>query len=98
MLDSPTKYSIGDQSINPEWQAVPFRFSELVPPQHAASATKDQSISTNHSDCVQVNQQLALGLEVGEEDWTLQGVDTALFDSLFRGSEMDAAEMSHWTQ
>jgi hypothetical protein len=98
ILDSPTRYSIGDQSINPEWQAVPLHFGQLVPPQHAASATKDQSISTNYNDCVQVNQPLALGLEVGEEDWTLQGVDTALFDSLFRGSEMDAVEMSHWTQ
>ena len=96
MLDSPTRYSIDGQSINHDWQAVPLHFGEVVPPQHNASATKDQSIY--HRDGVQVTQPLALGLEVGEEDWTLQGVDTTLFDSLFRGSEMDATEMSHWTQ
>jgi hypothetical protein len=98
MLDSLTRYSIYDQSLNPERQAVPLHFGMLVPPQQHASATQDQSISIDHRDGVQMTPPLELGLELGEEDWTLQGVDTALFDSLFRGSEMDVAEMPHWTQ
>lgn len=98
MLDCPTRYSIGDQSVNTDFQAVPWRFGSLVHPQHSASATNDQSISSFHGDGVQVAQPLIWGLEVDAEDWALQGVDTALFDSLIRGSELDAAGVSHRTQ
>jgi Fungal Zn(2)-Cys(6) binuclear cluster domain len=98
MLDCPTRYSIGDQSVNPEWQAVPLHSGPLVPPQHSGSAGKYRSISSFHSDDVQAVQPLILGLEGGVEDWALQGVDTAFFDSLIRGSDLDAAERSYWTQ
>ena len=98
MLDCPTRYSIGDQSVNTECQGVPWRFDPLVPPQHSASATNNQSISSFHGDGVQAAQPLILGLEGGAEDWALQGVDTALFDNLIRGSELNAAGVSYGTQ
>ena len=44
------------------------------------------------------NSPLISGLEVGAGDWALQGVDTALFDSLIRGSELDFEEISYQTQ
>jgi hypothetical protein len=97
ILGCPTRYSIGDQSVNPEGQAVPLHFGPLMPPQHSASATENQNISSFRGDDVQVAQPLLSGLEAGAEDWALQGVDMALFDSLFRGSELDAAEMSYRT-
>ena len=98
MLDCPTRYSIGDQSVNPEWQPVPLNFGSLGPPQHSASEGGKRSISSFYGDDVQVTQPFVLGLDRGAEDWALQGVDTALFDSLVRGSELDAAEMSYWIQ
>jgi hypothetical protein len=92
MLDCLTRYSIGDQSANPEWQAVPSHFGPLAPPQLSGSAGKNQSFSSFHGDDVHSRQ------EVGAEDWALQGVDTAFFDCLIRGSELDAAERLYWTQ
>jgi hypothetical protein len=38
---------------------------------------------------VQVAEPVALELEAGAEDWALHGVDMALFDSLFQGSELN---------
>ena len=96
MLDCPTRYSTSHQSVNAEWPAVPLHFGPLVPPQHSASAQKDWRMSSFHGDDGQVVQPLVLGLEA--EDWALQGVDTALFDSLIRGSELEPVEMPYWTQ
>ena len=39
------------------------------------------------------NELFLSSVDFGAEDWTLQGVDTALFDSLIRGGDLDA-EMS----
>lgn len=84
MLDCPTRSGLSDQSISTDWQAVSWQFG--------------QAFSSFNDDSAQVSQPLVSGLEVGrqgEEDWALQGVDMALFDSLIRGSELDATEMSY---
>ena len=83
---------------NIEWQAVPGHLAAPVTPQHFAPATSDQSLSNFHGDGIQGAGVYISGMEVGTEDWALQGVDMALFDSLIRGSELDAVGMSYRTQ
>lgn len=49
---------------------------------------------------IQEGQLLSsVGVAGAEEDWDLQGVDVALFDSLFRGTiDSDAAQEETWAQ
>lgn len=68
----------------------------------------EQSVNLGHSQFsplmaphdfgFQASQNIALGVEIDTEDQALEGVDMALFDSLTRGSDLDAAEMSHCNQ
>jgi hypothetical protein len=95
MLDCPTRYSISDQSVGADWLAVPWHLGPPASPQYSVSVTKNQSISSFHGDGLQVTQPL---LETGADDWGLQGVNMALFDSFIRGSELDAMGMSYQTQ
>jgi hypothetical protein len=90
--DYLTTYSFGDQLGHMDWQ-----YSAMAVPQNSASARNIQNVSNFRDYDTQISQPLISGLEVSAEDWALQGVDTALFDSIIRGSELDVAEMSHQT-
>ncbi|OKL60369.1 hypothetical protein UA08_04152 [Talaromyces atroroseus] len=62
--------------------------------QHQLSTNEAQGSNSS-------NTQLPYPMEVSgaEEDWSLQGVDVALFDSLFRGMEIpDGADQETWAQ
>jgi hypothetical protein len=71
-------YSVG---VSNDWQAGPAHIGPLVP---TPSMTQDR----NAFKFPAVNQDMALlvpGLAAGADDWALQGVDMAFFDSLIRG-------------
>ena len=87
--DGDTREPVQMVGCSTEWQA----FGVPVPPQHLAPATSNQGLPSFHDDGVQVVESYVSGLEVGAEDWSLQGVDMAFFDSLIRGSELDAGAL-----
>ncbi|KAL7935638.1 hypothetical protein V8C35DRAFT_259381 [Trichoderma chlorosporum] len=90
---SPAGYQAGGQSVNSDWQAVPSSFALLMTPQHSASTTSDNDVFNFDSDSFRNTQLLVPGLMASVDDWALQGVDIALFDSLIRGAGVaDLAE------
>jgi hypothetical protein len=95
--DSPTTYSINDQLGHMEWQLMHWESNSLVPPQNSESLIKRHSIPDVRDDGAHIASPLIPGLEVGAEAWALQGVDTVLFDSLIRGSDLEVSGMSYGT-
>ncbi|KAF3074030.1 putative transcription factor gsfR1 [Trichoderma lentiforme] len=90
---SPAGYQVGGQSVNPDWQAVPSNFGSLMTPQQSASTTSNNNVLSFDSDSVGNTQLLVPGLTASVDDWALQGVDIAFFDSLLRGAAVpDLAE------
>jgi hypothetical protein len=96
--NSPAGYQVGGQSANPDWQAVPSHFDYVAPSQQSTSATKSNEVFNFSVDDVQDAQLFVPGLAAGADDWALQGVDMAFFDSLIRGAATpDSSEGESWT-
>ncbi len=94
---SPTGYQVGGQSVNPDWLAVPSHFGPLVLPQQPVSAAENDELSNFNGSGAQEAHLLVPGLDAGADDWALQGVDLALFDSLIRGAAVqDEGEEESW--
>ncbi|KAI9694551.1 MAG: hypothetical protein M1822_000167 [Bathelium mastoideum] len=72
--------------VNPDWQAVPSYFDLQDPLQQSGWADWDKNLSSLSSNSAQENHLLVPGLAVGIDNWALQGVDMALFNSLTQGS------------
>ena len=60
-------------------------------PQHTASPPTNEFVENIASNGEESGQSISYGRD-GMEDWIMQGVDVALFDSFIRGSELDLAE------
>ncbi|KAJ9164770.1 Transcription factor [Coniochaeta hoffmannii] len=78
----------GDLPVGPDSQALPSQ------QRTAGDLTADESLTSFHFDFVDLNNAgfHVSGGAPGADDWTLQGVDMALFDSLMRGASRPAVE------
>ena len=96
--DCPPPSQIGSQINHHDAQAVQSQFGQLASPQQLPSP--HNVISSFSDDNIQEGQLPAwVGIPSLEDDWDLPGVDVALFDSLFRGTEMpDAVAEETWAQ
>jgi hypothetical protein len=94
----PPPRQIGSQLDSHNAQTLPLQFGQLASPQQPPSP--GNSISSFSSSNVQEGRlPVSLGDTGTEDDWDLQGVDVALFNSLFRGTAIpDAVEEETWTQ
>ncbi|MCJ1386189.1 hypothetical protein MMC17_009315 [Xylographa soralifera] len=96
--DHPPACQIGSQMDYHNGQALHLQFSQLASPQQPPSP--GDGVSSFSSGNVPKGQlPISSGFSGAEDDWDLQGVDVALFDSLFRGTEIpDAIEEETWVQ
>jgi len=94
----PPACQIDSHLENHNAQTVQFQFGQLASPQQPLSLGND--IPSFNSAGTQDGQLPdSVGFVGAEDDWELQGVDVALFDSLFRGTAIpDALEEETWEQ
>ncbi|CAM1506066.1 Fc.00g057070.m01.CDS01 [Cosmosporella sp. VM-42] len=82
----------GTQPVNADFHAISSDIDRLLPsPGSAPTAENHGFLHDFHVSGAENSQQL-LGPELvaSVDDWALQGVDIALFDSLIRGSDSDS--------
>lgn len=87
----PAQNPAGDQvdchATNPGWQAVPCQIGSEIPSERSNSPAKNNSApgfqDTNDAHL------LVPGLAADTNDWALQGVDMAFFDSLLCGTTIE---------
>ena len=96
--DRPPACQIGSQLDYHNEQTMQFQFGQLASPQQPPSP--GNGVSSFSSGNIQESQlPVSVGFTGAEDDWDLQGVDVALFDSLFRGTEIPyAVEAETWAQ
>ncbi|KAL1850164.1 hypothetical protein Daus18300_013032 [Diaporthe australafricana] len=82
----PAGYRIGGDSANTDWQTVPSHLDSLRTEDQSARVAVDQSILDPEHAGIDAATILVPGLTADVDDWALQGVDMALFDSLIRGA------------
>ena len=83
--NSPASYRVGGWSANADWQTVSSgRDAELQLESYGLTATF--GASSTAADGYDEQQLLVPGLAATVDDWALQGVDTAFFDSLLYGA------------
>ncbi|KAL9070249.1 MAG: hypothetical protein Q9157_005869 [Trypethelium eluteriae] len=78
-------HQIGNQSVHADWQAVPSNLDFMRSAEESQATTSDQGF-LDLNDCpLDAERPIVPGLSAEEDDWILQGVDLALYDSLFEG-------------
>lgn len=82
----PAGYRIGGNSANTDWQTVPSHLDSLRTEDQSATVAVDQSMLDSEHSRIDAATLLVPGLTADVDDWALQGVDMALFDSLIRGA------------
>lgn len=87
-------YRIGGDSANGDWQPVPSHLDLLRTQEQHGPAALDQDIFAFEQTGVDMATLLVPGLAADVNDWALQGVDTALFDSLVRGAAEPSADLA----
>lgn len=98
MPESPTTHGINDQLGYMERQAQHGEFHSPLPSRNSLSVIKVHNIIPDvRDDSPHIACPFISGQEVAAEDWAMQGVDTALFDSLIRGSDLEDAGLSYGT-
>ncbi|KAJ0107301.1 hypothetical protein J7T55_015766 [Diaporthe amygdali] len=85
-ISDPAGYRFGGDSANTDWQTVPCNLDSLRTNEQSAPVAL--GASSPDSERIELNMATLLvpGLTTDVDDWALQGVDLALFDSLIRGS------------
>ena len=93
-------YQNGSQSVHHNTQNVQLQFGQSASPQQPISAGVDVfGVSTEDSNIQEGQLPVSVGVAGTEEDWDLQGVDVALFDSLFCGTRgSDVGQEEAWAQ
>lgn len=90
--DSPAGYQISTtQPTNPDWQTTPSYLGLTDSSSQSGLANLDRQLSSFDSNEAQQSHLLVPGLSADIDDWTLQGVDMALFSSLTQGSANSTA-------
>ena len=81
-------------------QNVQLEFDQLASLQQPMSIGNDIfGVSSDNNNIQEGQLPVSIGVAGAEEDWDLQGVDLALFDSLFRGtSDSDVGQEETWAQ
>jgi hypothetical protein len=89
----------GSQLCDPDTQAVQLQFNQLQSLQQPLSSSNRYILSST-SDTTQHSQlPVCAGIGGADYDWDLQGVDVALFDSLFGGTIIsNMGEEETWMQ
>ena len=99
--DCPLAYQSSNQSDYHNTQNVQLQIGQPASPQQPKSIGNDIfGVSSGDNNNIQEGP-LPVSVEVAgsEEDWDLQGVDVALFDSLFGGTRgLDAGQEETWAQ
>ena len=97
--DCPLAYQSSNQSDNHDTQNVQLQFDQLASPQQPMSKVIFGVSSGDNNNIQEGQLPVSVGVAGVEEDWDLQGVDVALFDSLFRGTRgSDDGQEETWTQ
>ena len=93
-------YQSGSQSDYHNTQNVQLQFGQPASPQQPVSPANDIfGVSSDDNNIQEGQLPVSIGIAGAEEDWDLQGVDLALFDSLFRGTrDPDAGQEETWAQ
>ena len=96
--DCPLTCQIGSQLNYRNTQTVQLQSGQLAALQQPQSPSN--GISSVGSGNIQEDQPpISVGISDAEDDWDLQGVDAALFESLFRGTTFpDTVEEETWAQ
>lgn len=81
----PSGCQIGGQSVHAGWQAVPSHLDFLGPAEESQATASDKEFFSLDDNPLDAGGLLVPGLAADVDDWALQGVDMALFDSLFEG-------------
>ncbi|KAI3391875.1 hypothetical protein diail_6674 [Diaporthe ilicicola] len=85
-MSDPAGYRIGGDSANTDWQTVPSHLDSLTAEGQSPPVALEQSnLDSEHAGLDEATL-LVPGLTADVDDWALQGVDMALFDSLIRGA------------
>lgn len=84
---SPSECQIGDQSTHASWQAVPSHIDLPGPAEESQATVSGKEFSNVDRSPLDTEGLQVTGLAADGDDWALQGVDIALFDSLFGGQE-----------
>lgn len=96
--DLPPAYQIGSQLDYQGTQTLQLQPCYLASPQQPPFPCNGVS-SFSSSNMQEGQLPFSIGVTGAEYDWDLQGIDVALFDSLFRGTAIpDAVEEETWTQ
>ena len=97
-LDCPPARQISSHLDHHNAKTVQLQFGQLASPLQPTSP--GNGFSSFSSGNIQEGQlPVSVGVAGAEDDWDLQGVDMALFDSLFRGTAIpDATEEETWAQ
>lgn len=92
--DCPLAYQSGSQSDHHNTRNVQLQYGQLASSQRPISPDNDIFAISDDNDIHEGQLPVSVGV-----DWDLQGVDVALFDSLFRGTrDSDAAQEETWAQ
>ncbi|MCJ1389211.1 hypothetical protein MMC18_002067 [Xylographa bjoerkii] len=96
--DCPPACQIGSPLDHHNARTAQWQFGQLASPQLPPSP--GNGVSSFDSGNIQEGQVPdSVGFVDAEDDWDLQGVDVALFDSLFRGTAIpDAVAEETWAQ
>lgn len=93
-MSDPVGYRIGGDSANADWQHVPSHLDLLTTEEQSGTAALERNVFNFEHTTVDTAALLVPGLTAEVDDWALQGVDTALFDSLIRGAAEPSADPS----
>lgn len=94
VMSDPVGYRIGGDSANADWQHVPSHLDLPTTEEQPETAALERNVFDLEHTTVDTAALLVPGLTAEVDDWALQGVDTALFDSLIRGAAEPGADPS----
>jgi hypothetical protein len=90
---------IGSQLFDPNTQTDQFQIDQQESPQQPHSFSNRGVYSSTSDNAQHAQLPVFAGIGLAENDWDLQGVDVALFDSLFGGTTIpNANEEESWMQ
>ncbi|MCJ1401941.1 hypothetical protein MMC11_005158 [Xylographa trunciseda] len=96
--DCPPVCQIDSQLDYHNAQTVQFQFGQLASPQQLPSP-RNGVFGFSNGNFQEGQLAIPVDFAGAEDDWDLQGIDVALFDSLFRGTAIpDAADEESWMQ
>ncbi|KAL9088317.1 MAG: hypothetical protein Q9165_006242 [Trypethelium subeluteriae] len=85
LMTSLASGQTSDQSLPIGWQAVPSDLDFMRSAEESQASISDKEIFGFNDRPLDAERVPIPGISTDEDDWILQGVDLALFDSLFEG-------------